>query len=121
MGVELDHYVMFAVKFPSLGYFVEQVCGGEENYDEICEKFEEKPHDLELVDDGMGDEYVFIGKILAHGDEFEGLSVTNCVPKEILLTDKIALVKKVGRALGVDLESDNYEYEVGIWAFTHFH
>ena len=121
MGVEMDHYVMFAVKFPSLDYFVEQVCGSEETYEQLTDAVNEEENGIEEISDGMSGDYVFIGEVLAKGDEFEGIPVTKCSDIEFTQDDKKALVKKVAQALCVPLESGKYEYEVGIWAFTHHH
>ena len=109
MGTTQTHYVMFAVRLP----FPKD--------DALYEPYEDNGYSriitihngLTIVSDGMNSGYMFIGKVLSKGLDYEGLEITDCSP----CSDE-----ERKRVVSIIKDKFNIENpEVRVWAFTHFH
>ena len=116
MGVNRDDYVIFGWKLPDNFKtddgvdFEEAMADDWEMYDRIMEDCDEE---YEFIRDGMNGEYIVFGKVLAYGEEYEGLGFT-VVETDNLYID--ALKKKVKKVLNYTPDT-----EPKVIAFTHWH
>ncbi len=128
MSVSCSHYAVFGVKMTYKEY---QSLIKDTELDENCDKWDEKTynsyHDsyynedsigkFRFITDGMSCEYVVFGKILAKGNEEEGIKITECRWNLNDMTDIIRLLDKI-----VDNSKPNkiIQKNYYVYAFTHY-
>jgi hypothetical protein len=121
MGVKATHYVTYGLKLPFKFFSEEQREELYDLYDDNAYKEKITHEDISVISDGMGGEYLFIGKILAKGSESNGLEFT-----EISLSEAeerktkdlvLSIIKKYNLENKANKESRiTFKY----YAFTHF-
>lgn len=121
MGVSCTHYVVLGVAITDKDK-VKEFFSLEENHDDFLEQYRDNSCDksittnssgIHFIVDGMGGEYVVLGKILQKNHE-EGLKFTEV---SIVNDLKNSEILNIDKKLGTDFSS----LEAKIFAFTHWH
>ena len=119
MGTEQVHYIMLAARFD---------CDmlDDDSY-EIMSAYDDNPYSQDIIEfngissvyDGMNGNYLFVGKILTKGNQFEGLPVVECiVSDEEKLKVKEAILRYWGHLLNKNTKNS---LNISIYVFTHWH
>ncbi|HCF6944052.1 TPA: hypothetical protein NIJ01_006300 [Pseudomonas aeruginosa] len=103
VGVKLDYDHFAEEEFDELEIYRDSAYNGICHHNGLC-----------LIDDGMGGEYCFIGRVLAKSidENGEGICPTDCT------TDGSIVVAEVADLLKQHFCLD--EPDVRVWAFTHY-
>lgn len=110
MGTTRTDYVMLAAKLPFNIIPFEKL----EPYEDNGYNSEITVHNsITSVSDGMGGEYIFLGRVMEKAIEPDGLAITNCRDYTNAEINHIrALIKNLFGLNNVD---------ISVWAFTHWH
>ncbi len=113
MSVSRTDYVMLGIKYNNSEQFWKSVkqhdfMDKDEFFDDC---YDDRFEGITIVEDGMNGEYVVVGKVLAQGEDGEGIQMTPCLK---MRSDEYVLQKALDKAFGI---SGNIQ----IWAFTHWH
>ena len=110
MGVEANTYVLFGVKLPFEDYRSDEWYDKMTPYRDSAFKKVDNSLPLNIVDDGMNGDYVFVGKVLARTDIYGDIE-----PTEISVPNKQEIEEKIEELLGIKTSDSEYK----LWVFTH--
>ena len=123
MGVEKTHYIMMGVKLPFNITDRDNLLddGDYEKYEKYEDNgYEEKITEhcgLTMVSDGMNGKYVFIGKVVKKGLDYDGFEPTDCLQ---FSQDEMELLGHLIKSK-FEEELKDIDIKVSVWVFTHWH
>lgn len=100
------HYAVYGIKVPYPKHWNQAKWAQIEDYrDDAVGTFS-------VIVDGMGSEYMVIGKVLAVGDQFDGIDMTDC---GMSMAEHCAISKQIA-----DIFPEYVDIWVSMWVFTHW-
>jgi hypothetical protein len=127
MGTSQTQYVVVGIKVSSKqAQRVLSLCpefSDEAYYDNSYDKKITAKNGLTIIQDGMSGKYIVIGKVLAKGDESEGLKMTFI---ELENNTLLEVLHKIWKSFPALIDREAYPFltndiKSGVFVFTHWH
>lgn len=122
MSVREEHYVVYGVKLSVEEYKRRYVTEDNEYDDDQHTSFEgySEKTQLDVIYDGMSEDYVVIGKELAYADAYDGETIP-FTKLDLTTKEKKEVAKELEKYFGITLEDQKDEdMKPEYMAFTHF-